>query len=200
VTQHGHLTSPWRRVISRTKQPPERRPQAEHREVGRADEHAHPEIGRPVIGDVGEEQPMTDDLHQRRAGLRQVAEHRIADQRLRRAGLIPVVSTVTRSGRVEVDEALGLADRQGPQQHLLEERVRRRVGADTKREADHGRHRERWRAQETTRCQSHVLPRRIQPLSRAHTLLSALRRIVKLSSGFVGRAEAPFGFDSRGVW
>jgi hypothetical protein len=76
--------------------------------------------------------------------LLQVSEHRVAENDVTVAGLIAGLHPGLGAGRTEIDELLGMIDRERPEQHLVEHREDRRVGADAECQGKDRDRRDEW--------------------------------------------------------
>ena len=121
-------------VVVRREKPTERRPHAEHRDVGSGDIRGRPVQCLRAVGDIRTEDHVRRDAAQRSAGLLEVAEHRIAEHDLAVAGLTTLMAARSRTRRSEIDEAMRFGHRHRCDEHLIERRVDRGVRTDPERE------------------------------------------------------------------
>ena len=145
MTQHGDVVAADRLVVVRRQQAAERRAHAEDREVRARDENA-PSVDRSLSchRDVHAEQEMGGDPAERRVRALQVAEHRIAEHFLAVPRHVAGGLAVVRSRRGELDEPVGMRHRQRLEEHLVEERIDRRIRADAERQREDSDDRYEW--------------------------------------------------------
>ena len=79
------------------------------------------------------------------------------------------------AGPLEAHQFLGLLDRQHAQQHLIEEREDRGVGADAEGEREHHGKREGRRLAQLAKCVAKILKQRVHSLSLHGELVRAIR-------------------------
>ena len=89
--------------------------------------------------------------------LLEIAKHRVAEHLVAVARLVARVRAVLDARRREIDEALGLGDRQRPKQHLVEQREDGRVRADAECEREHRDDRDEGRLEERAEGESEVV-------------------------------------------
>ena len=139
VAEHGDRMAAGRLVVGRVEHASKRRPHAEHVEVVPADQLA--------VGALGLAAPD----HRHRGGktrehagehlaasIAEVLVHRI------REGVQVHRPAHERPGAVEHDERAGIADRQGPEQHLVHQGEDRRIRADAEPQRQHDDEGEGW--------------------------------------------------------
>jgi hypothetical protein len=68
----------------------------------------------------------------------EVAEHRVAQHDIAVTGLVTGLAARLGAGRRQVDQPIGLLDRQGPQDELVELRENRGIGANSESQRDDG--------------------------------------------------------------
>jgi len=95
-------------------------------------------LGLAVVGEIGAEPTVRGDAGE--AGLQalEVAEHRVAEHLLAVAGLLARRGAGLGPGRAQVHQLAGRRHRQGPQQHLVEQREDGRIGANTQGQRQDG--------------------------------------------------------------
>ena len=135
VAQDGDRMAADRLVDLRTEQPPQRRHEAQRREVRAGDLHALDDVeAPPPPGSAEHEAAVRRDVREDRLLPLQVAEHRVAEHLVAFAGPVAEVRAGLRPRRFQVDQALRLDDRQRTQQQLAIEGEDRRVGPDAERQ------------------------------------------------------------------
>ena len=166
VAEHHHGGLAGGLVVGRSDQPAQGRLQAEHLEVAAGHEHAVGVERLPAIRQVRAERPVRG--HAREHGLRllEIAEHRITEDRLRAAGVVARLGSRLRAGRRQVDQPPRVLHRQGPEQHLVEQREDRGIRANAKPQRDDGHDGDEWRSEQ-----------------RPERELDALHEVVRLNTG-----------------
>ena len=139
VTQDHHGMAADRLVDLGAEQAAGGRPQAQRREVRPRDLHAPGGDGPAPVGHVGVEAPVRRERGEDGLSALEVAEHREAEQVVASAGVAAAAGSRLRSRALEVDQAIGLRDGQGPQEELAVEGEDRRVGPDAEGQR-HDRH------------------------------------------------------------
>jgi hypothetical protein len=135
---------------------------AEHREVAARDEHALAVEGLLApVGEVRVEDAVRGDAAERHVGVLQVAEHRIAEHLVAAAGVAARVAPRLGPRRGQVDQPIGRLHRQRAQQHLVEQRVDGRVGADPECQGQDGDGGDERRARQCPKCELQVAHARV---------------------------------------
>ncbi len=148
-----------RLIVAFGEEPAHRGLNAEQGEVVAGHHHAAAVDGLPTVGEVGAEGAVGGDAGEDFPGLRrllQIPEHRVAED-LVAASLVVARLRPRLGARVgEVDQLVRRLHRECPQQHLVEERKDRGVGADAERERDDRDERDERRSEQGAKCQAQV--------------------------------------------
>ena len=125
-------------IVVRVEQPPERRLDLQDLEVVARDEQPLPGHRLAVEGHVRAEGDVRRDAGEHRLHLLQVAEHRVAEDGIAVPGLPARLRSRLRPRRRQVDELRRPRHVQRLEQHLVEAREDRRIGADPERQRHDG--------------------------------------------------------------
>ena len=136
VGEDGDRMGAGRAIVGRRQRPAERRHDAEHVERVPAHELSRGAFGRSARAHARVERKLGHESREDVAPRREIPVHRVRERR-RDVRIAPAVP-LDRAVRAQQHELARVAHREQRQEHPIDEREDRRVGADSERERDHG--------------------------------------------------------------
>ena len=177
VTQHHDLGAADVASVVRSQEASQRRSQTQNRKVTARHEQALALQGLAAIAKVDVKVAVRRDAGEDRLEALQIAEHRIAEERV--AGPLDAARFRPRlgSGRDQIHEAVGIGHRQWPEQKLVELREHRRICADAERQRQH------CHRGETGSATKH--PQRVAEVLAARSAMNSVRIIRRLRRSLI---------------